>query len=227
MLPFTKEHAQAYDARFAKVEALKESLHLLMRILLADLPEWARILCVGVGTGAELLALAKAFPGFEFTAVEPSEAMLEICRKKAEEEGIAPRCSFFCGYIQDLPAAEPFDVATSLLVSQFITQRVERVAFFEAVAQRLQPGGYLINVDLSADLESERAVGLKEFWGKMQVYLGTPPEKANDYLEGWKGNVAVLPPEQVEEIISAGGFGRPTLFYQNLFIHGWFARRIG
>lgn len=227
MLPFTKDHAQAYDSRFAKVDALKESLHLLLRILLGDLPERARILCVGVGTGAELLALARAFPGFEFVAVEPSEAMLEICREKAGSEGIASRCRFFQGYIQDLPAAEPFDAATSLLVSQFITHRADRVRFFAEIARRLGPSGYLVNADLSADLESEAADGLKEFWGKMQVYLGTPEEKAYDYLVGWERNVAVLPPAQVEGMILEGGFGQPTLFYQSLFIHGWFARRAG
>lgn len=127
---FDKEQAAAYDERFAKLAPLKDSLHLLIRILFSELPERARILCVGVGTGAELIALAKAFPGFEFAAVEPSEPMLEVCKQRAREEGIASRCTFHNGFVHTLPASEPYDAATSILVSQFLVQRADRVGFF-------------------------------------------------------------------------------------------------
>ena len=127
MQAFNKEQAATYDERFAKLAPQRDALHLLIRILLGDLPERARVLCVGAGTGAELLALARAFPGFAFTAVEPAQAMLEVCEKRAHEEGVADRCVFHHGYLATLPAGEPFDVATSLLVSQFLKVRAERV----------------------------------------------------------------------------------------------------
>ena len=44
---FNKEQAAAYDARFAKLAPLKDSLHLLIRILFSELPERARS-CVWV-----------------------------------------------------------------------------------------------------------------------------------------------------------------------------------
>ncbi|MFT7681755.1 MAG: tRNA (cmo5U34)-methyltransferase [Moritella dasanensis] len=37
---------------------MKDALHLSIRILLSDLPENANILCVGAGTGAELIYLS-------------------------------------------------------------------------------------------------------------------------------------------------------------------------
>jgi tRNA (cmo5U34)-methyltransferase len=224
---FNKEHAASYDERFARLAPLKDSLHLLIRILFSELPERARILCVGAGTGAELIALAQAFPGFEFTAVEPSKPMLEVCRKRAAEMGVALRCTFHHGYLHTLAASEPFDAATSVLVSQFLVQRVDRVAFFDAIAQRLRPGGLLVSADLSADLDAEESRGLKDFWRNMLLYSGVAEEQAGRFLEGWKGDVAVLPPAEVEGIIAEGAFAKPTLFYQSLFIHGWYARRAG
>jgi tRNA (cmo5U34)-methyltransferase len=40
-------------------------------------------------------------------------------------------------------------------------------------------------------------------------------------------DVAVLPPSEVASIIAAGGFGSPILFFQNLLMHAWYARRSG
>jgi tRNA (cmo5U34)-methyltransferase len=60
--PFDAEHAAKYDERWAPLAPLNASLHLQMRLILQELPAAAHVLCVGVGTGAELLALAKIFP---------------------------------------------------------------------------------------------------------------------------------------------------------------------
>ncbi|WP_232288441.1 class I SAM-dependent methyltransferase [Anaeromyxobacter sp. K] len=62
---------------------MRDALHLVTRLALGELPAQARILCVGAGTGAELLSLAAAFPGWRFTAVDPSEPMLRRCRARA------------------------------------------------------------------------------------------------------------------------------------------------
>jgi hypothetical protein len=55
--------------------------------------------------------------------------MLEVCRRKAAEAGIAERCEFHAAYLHELPPpTEPYDTATSILVSHFITDRARRVA---------------------------------------------------------------------------------------------------
>lgn len=223
---FDKEHAAAYDARFAKLAPSREALYLLMRILFGHLPERARILCVGAGTGAEIGALASAFPGFEFTAVEPAEAMLDVCRQRARDEGFERRCTFFNGFIENLPGDEPYDAATSLLVSQFLTERAARVKFFSEIARRLRPGSWLVDAELSGNLQSDESSDMKEFWKKMLVYSGLPEEQAGGFLKGWATGVAVVPEREIEKIIAEGGFERPTRIYQSLFIHGWAARRI-
>ena len=91
---FDQERASSYDKRFAKLAPLNDALYLLIRLVLSELPANARILCVGVGTGSELINLAQTFPQWQFTAVEPAAPMLDICRQRTEECGIASRCTF-------------------------------------------------------------------------------------------------------------------------------------
>ena len=218
---FGKAHAPFYDERAAKFVPVRDALNFLVRLFLADLPSESRILCVGAGTGAELLDLATAFPGRRFTAVEPSPAMLEICYRKIDEAGIASRCYVHEGYLDSLPRTEPFDAATSILVSQFLTDPNQRRDFFHQIASRLRPGGHLINADLASSLNSSAFESLFEIWLRAH---GHTPQAERPSQVGWGKHVAVSRPDEIGSIIAEAGFEQPILFYQALFIHGWHAR---
>ena len=222
---FNEDHAATYDTRYEKLAAQRDALHLLLRILFGSLPENARLLIVGAGTGTELLALAAAFPRFTFTAVEPSAPMLDVCRRRTAEAGLADRCTYHHGFLDTLPPGEPFHAATSILVSQFLTDRPRRIAFFAEIARRLRPAGLLVNSDLSADLDHPATTPLKEAWAAMLLHAGlATPDRPLAYLDSWSQHVAVLPPPEVATLITSAGFHPPTLIYQSLFIHAWLAR---
>lgn len=222
---FGPEHAAAYDQRFAKLAPMRDALHLLISAVFADLPAEARILCVGAGTGHELVYLAQKFPQWLFAVVEPSAPMLEVCRRKADERGITSRCVFHEGYVDALPPSESFDAATSLLVSQFILAPDDRTAFFRAIARRLRPGGYLVSADLASDTASETYQSLLEVWIRLMRETGSAPEQLEKMRVTYGRDVAVLPADQVSDIIASGGFERPVLFLQTCLIHAWFAQR--
>lgn len=222
---FGKEHAAAYDARFAKLAAMRDALHLLTGAVFADLPAAARILCVGAGTGQELIYFARKFPRWHFTAVEPSAPMLEVCRRKAEECGVTSRCDFHEGYLDSLPPSAAFDAATSLLVSQFILAPDARAGFFRAIAERLRPGGYLVSADLASDTASPTYQSLLEVWIRLMRETGSAPEQLEKMRVTYGRDVAVLPLEQVSSIIASGGFETPVLFLQTCLIHAWYAQR--
>ena len=222
---FDQERASSYDKRFAKLAPMKDTLHLLTQLVLADLPADARVLCVGVGTGAELLHLAQAFPGWRFAAVEPAAPMLDICRAHAEEAGIASRCTFHEGYLETLPEAEPFDAATSVLVSHFLVDPDERRGFFRGIAERLRPDAYLVSADLASEMSSPLFERLLEVWVRGLEYAEMPAEKVAELRSSFGTRVALLPPREIEAMLASSGFGPATLFYQSVLIHAWFARR--
>lgn len=221
---FDQQAAASYDEKWAKLAPTRDALHLLARVILSDLPEDANVLCVGSGTGSELIDLAQNFPQWRFTAVEPSAPMLEISRRRAEEVGITSRCVFHEGYLESLPASDRFDAATSLLVSHFIMQKEARRRFFNQIALRLRPNGYLITSDISYDMNASSFQSIGEMWWRMMKYTSVHLEIEKMYATFGR-DVAVLPPPEVASIIESSGFEAPVLFSQNLFIHAWYTRR--
>lgn len=222
---FDQAHAAEYDNRYAKLAPMREALHLLTSAVLADLPAEARILCVGAGTGAELLYLAQKFPQWTFTAVDPSAPMLAVCRRRAEEAGIASRCVFHEGYLETLSPSEAFDAATSILVSQFLLDPSARTEFFRAIAGRLRPGGYLVSADLASDRSSTAYESLLEVWLRLMRATEATPEQLENMRVVYGRDVAILPLAEVSAVIAAAGFTTPVLFLQTGLIHGWYAQR--
>lgn len=225
-LAFDREHASAYDERWKPVRALSEALHLLARGALTELPVNARILCAGVGTGAEMLSLGAAFREWRFVGFDPSGAMLDICRTRLADAGMLDRCALHHGYIETLAPGEPFDAATSFLVSHFITDAGARGAFFRAIAERLRPGGIFVNADLAAEREDPSYNGLMDVWLSTLSLAGMDEEKRRQYREMFGTAVAAHSPSEVESLIAANGFTAPIRFYQAALINGWVCRRV-
>lgn len=219
------QQAASYDGQWAKLAPLRDALNMLMGAVLSEIPADARILCVGSGTGSEILYLAERFPQWRFTAVEPSARMLEICHRRTAEQGIASRCAFHEGYLESLPPTGAFHAATSILVSQFVLEREARSQFFRTIAERLHPGGYLISADLSSRVGSADWQSLFEVWLRMMKSADVPPEASARLRSVYEHDVAVWPPAEVGATIASGGFESPIPFFQAGLIRAWYCRR--
>ena len=217
--------AGAYDQQWARLAPLQEALHLLLASVFADLPTDARLLCVGAGTGAEIERLAARFPAWTFVAVEPSAQMVELGRAKAQERGYAARCRFHHGYLESLPDGDPFDGATSLLVSQFLLDAGERTGFFRAIAERLKPRGLLASADLAGELRSPGGGQLLALWMRTMAGAAVPAQRAEQMRQAYARDVAILPPGEVAAVIGAAGFAAPVAFFQASLLHAWYAER--
>ncbi len=220
------QQAAGYDERWARTAPIRDALHFLLEAVFAGLPSDARVLCVGAGTGEEMAYLARRFPRWTFTAVEPSGAMLEVCRRKAEREGFSDRCRLHEGYLASLPAQAPFDAATCLLVSQFILDPPQRSALFGAIGERLRPGGILASADLAADIHSPSYDTQLALWMHLMAAGGIATAGLEQMRAAYARDVAILPPAEVAALIAAAGFDTPLVFHQAGLIHAWSCRRM-
>lgn len=221
------QQAAGYDKQWAKTAPIRQCLHLLLGSMFAGLPADARVLCVGVGTGDELFYLAALQPGWHFTALDPSGAMLEVCRRKAAEVGVAERCTFHEGYVESLPVADLHDAATCFLVSQFILDQAARAGFFADIARRLKPGGLLASSDLAADITSPEYEVSLQAWMRMMSAAEVSPDMLARMRKTYAHDVGVLPRAQIETLLRAGGFDLPVPFFQAGLIQAWVSRRAG
>lgn len=221
---FNKEAAQRYDERNSKLSRISDCLHFLSTLVLKDLPEQSRILCVGVGTGAEIMTLAEAFPQWRFIGVDPSANMLEVCRERMTRAGYADRCEFVHGYVQDAPTDKKFDAVVSLLVSHFV-HRPDRPGYFQHMTDRLKDGGILVNAEISFDLNSSQFPAMLKGWEAVQTLMGATPESLANLPKQLKEMLTVLPPEETEQLIQQSGIAQPIRFFQAFMICAWFGKK--
>ncbi|MGP0174961.1 class I SAM-dependent methyltransferase [Pseudomonas sp. NCHU5208] len=220
------QQAAGYDQQWAGMAPIRQALYLLLDALFTELPADARILCVGAGTGAEIGYLAERFPAWRFTALDPSGAMLEQCRQRAQRGGFLQRCDFHEGYLDTLAAQSAYDGATCFLVSQFFLDTSARTDFFRQIAQRLKPGALLANADLTCDTRTPAYEVLLRQWMTLMSAAGVQPEMLERARAAYARDVAVLPAQQVAGIIEAAGFSAPVQFFQAGLMGGWSCRRL-
>ena len=219
---FDERMASRYDERNDRLAPIADCLHFLTRLVLEDRPERSRVLSVGVGTGADILALAEAFPGWSFVAVEPSRPMLDVCRERMRDAGLLERCEFVHGLVDDLPPGPAFDVATALFVAHFVG-REDRRGFYGGIVDRLRDGGCLVDAEISFDLDSEASPDMIGNWRAVQRLMGGTEESLRELPRQLRDVLTVLPPDEVEETLVRSGTRTPVRFFQAFMIAGWYA----
>lgn len=222
---FNEQVSQGYDERARRIGAINDNIHLLTRLALKDLPHDARILCVGVGTGSEIIALAGEHEGWSFVGLDPSASMLKVCRARLEEGGLLPRVALVHGYLTDLRKDKPFDAVLCFLVTHFILDDGERQSIYADMHGRLKSGGYLVHTDISFDAEAPEFAAMLETWKEMHILSGATPEQAENIPKTLKENVAVRSPEFIKGLLRKSGFPKPVQFVQSLLIHGWYSQK--
>lgn len=212
--------AESYDAKNSKLAPIADHMHFLVGLVLEDLPSDARILCVGVGTGAEILSLATARPGWRFVGVDPSAEMLAVCRDRLARAGVLERCALVPGYVDAAPAGAGFDAAVSILVAHFVP-RADRDGFYRSIHDRLKPGGHFVSTEICQDLDAADFPALLKAWARVQTLMGATPAALRTLPETLRERLCVLSPRETEALLQTAGFAQPVQFLQAFLIRGW------
>jgi tRNA (cmo5U34)-methyltransferase len=220
---FNHDMAKAYDERNAKLGPIKDSLMFLIQLILKGIPNKAKILSVGSGTGAEIISLAAVFPEWRFLAVEPSLSMLEVCKERCQSAGIAERCEFIHGYASDVDPKIKFDAALAVFVAHFVP-RDQRIAFYRAMSERLLPKGFLVTAEISYDLDSQQFPSMLENWRSVQKLMGGTDESLAKLPSQLRNTLNILPPVEVESCLSGAKIKTPVKFFQAFMTAAWYGQ---
>jgi tRNA (cmo5U34)-methyltransferase len=220
---FNRDMAEAYDRRNHGLKPISDCLHFLMRLVLTRLPQRARVLCVGVGTGAEVLSLAAERPDWSFVGIDPSAEMLEVGRRRLNEAGILERCQLIQGYVEDVPDRN-FDAAMGVLVAHFI-QLENRPAFYRAIHDRLKPGGTFVSAEITGDPNGPEFLAMLDDWKQVQRLMGATEQSLETLDEMLRNKLGVLSTDSTEALWREAGFSLPVPFFRAFMIHGWHAQR--
>jgi SAM-dependent methyltransferase len=147
------------------------------------LPDGARVLDVGTGTGQLATRLLKRLPSATVVGIDPSEGMLEVAGAEAERELPARDTARFervTAFADKLPFPDhAFDAALSSFVFQLVPNRARALRETRRV---LRPGGVLAYVSW---LDDERRFRPDEILDEVLDEAGFGPEED----EGRPGDV--------------------------------------
>ena len=222
-----------YDKNNASFHAVLEMVQTLNSLILKDLPENARILSVGIGTGADIIELAKNNPKRSFVGIEPAKAMLDECERKLEKAGVLERCTLFHGYLEEYEkkheeeyeSTDEFDAILCLFVMHFLKDLSKRSQMMASFAKKLKKKGTLIQTEISVDTASKEYDSLIKNWMATHALTGADEEKLKKIPEMIENTLGVISPKETERLLKENGFSLPIQYMQAFLIRGWYARK--
>jgi len=220
---FDGDYGANYDTFIRQVIPGYEAMHALSGAMLEPAcgPR-GRVLVVGCGTGSEIRILGKIHPGWTFTGLDPSEAMITSTRAALGTNGMGERVTLVKGTISDLPKAPSFDAATCMLVSHFIRDEKEKTKLFHEIGSRLAPGGRLVVAD-ACDESSQSFRDMMACRWMFARTQGADPERYWRFQEECNSSLNSIDPTREQELIRLAGFGTVRKFWTSLHINAWFA----
>lgn len=216
--------ARRFDELAEAAIAGRVGLFRIAEACFAALPDVARVLVVGCGTGSELLHLAARRPGWRFEAVEPADAMRAECERRVEASGLAERVRMHAQPLAGL-RVEPCDAATAILVAQHVVDDADAAGFFRDVAANLAPNAPFFSADVSAPSDPLARSRLLDLWQAQAGAYGVPVEELIEMRGRFERDVRLRAPEAIERALAAAGLGACSAVFQSLIYRAWVSRK--
>ncbi len=163
--------------------------------------------------------MAKLEPSWRFTAVDPSEPMLEAAKQQLEANNLLERTAMHLGQVEDLAADESYDAATLIGVLHHLDGDDAKRQILRSIRAHLKPGAPLIVAGNQYAYASQPL--LLAAWGQRWRQHGASADevkvKLGKILQG------ADPPHSeaaVQKLLHDAGFGDATRFFSSLFWGG-------
>ncbi|AGK50984.1 MULTISPECIES: class I SAM-dependent methyltransferase [Burkholderia] len=219
------EYAEQSRIALAGYDACHDLAACMLASSVASEAGAAQILVAGAGgTAREIVALAGLEPGWRFTAIDPSQPMLDLARANVAAAALDARVHLHHGYVDDLPAHARFDGATLIGVLHHLPGDDAKAALLGSIARRLKPGAPLVVAcNHRRYAEHPRLLGA---WAQRWRMHGAPPDEVAQKLATiLRGADPPASEDAVHALLDAAGFREPVRFFASLFWGAWIATR--
>lgn len=196
-------------------------LRLAHTFLRSNLEEKAAVLVIGGGGGNELKAFGPRNPGWTFTAVDPSKAMLGVAQMKAEKEGMADRVELIHGTVDDVPEGGVFDGATCILVLHFVPELQDKLALLKELRSHLRVGAPFVLVSKYGDPQDEEFQELVALWKNYWLDMTSMSEQKVEELMKSTLVEKSVPEEAIRHLLQEAEFHRIAKFFKTNHFGGW------
>ena len=180
----------------------------------------SEVLVAGCGTGAELLEAVAQRPDWRLTAIDPSEAMLSVARRRLSHAASIDwrQCT-----AESMREEGRFAGALSVLVLQSLSDDGSKLDFLSALARSLQPGGQLVLVDLMRPSLGGLAEQVEAAWLGFQRASGIEASEAE--LAPLTQALHPIGVARLTALVNAAGFSDPARIFQALDVEGFLLQR--
>ncbi len=230
-LDFDGDYGRTYRKSIQDSIPGHEVLHEIARAAIqATASDAQQVLVVGPGPGDELPHLLNACADAELTMLEPSELMLEQCRKTVADHPGRSRCRLLPCTLKAALEGELKGARFDLVVCHNVLHLLpceEQNAMLRELTQCTADGGVLL---LSAYSEAEDGESQREVfnvaWQRL-VDRGVPEDRLEKIRDSRNTVVFSLDASRVTAVLEQAGWRAPLQLYQGLFIRLWLCRAGG
>ncbi|WP_144614395.1 class I SAM-dependent methyltransferase [Bacillus cereus] len=176
------------------------------------------LLVIGAGGGQEILSIGKQNSNLSFTGVDPSKSMLQLAKKRIENEGIQNQIHFVHGTVHSL-----FDAATCMLVLHFIPTMKEKKELLTKISSRLKPGAPFFLSSINGIPHTSMFSAQLNAWRNHMMQNQIALEDWNRFENSFETEISPISETNLLTIMEECGFTQITRFFTSFLIDGYVA----
>lgn len=228
--PVVTHYDQTIPLKIAGYHLLYDMTSRLMKAGLADGNSKSphELLIVGAGGGQELVTLGQFDPYWRFTAIDSSSAMLDIARRRIEEQKVSDRVHIVTGKIEHFSEATLYDGATCLLVLHFIKGLKQKRQLLSQIAAKLKPRAPFFLASINGEPNSIAFSVQMDAWKSHMVAQGITEERFNEFRLSIGDDTRstgsdVISGEATVAMLAECGFTNISRYFGSYLIEGYIA----
>ncbi len=182
-----------------------------------------KLLIVGAGGGQELVTLGAAGTSWRFTAVDASEPMLELAKRRSAV--FSDRIRYEQADWETYSDEGMYDGATCLLVLHFVKGLHNKRTFLRRIAESLAPGASFCLAAIQGDPAHASFKLQLQAWKRYMLRNGISPEAFEEFAASLGSRSEPASDEQTIALLHECGFTEVSAYFGSFLITGYHCKR--